>query len=235
MSDSTPVPTLISHHLCPYAQRAAIVAAERGIAVSRVIVDLAAKPDWFIALSPTGKVPLLTINDAAGAQHVLFESAAIGEYLDETAPGSRLMPADPIARATTRAWVEYASATLADIAALYNAPDAAAFAAHADRLKARFARLDREVVGPWFAGEDFGLVDAAFGPVFRYCDAFERRADLFLTQDLPQLSRWRRALGERPSVMGAVAADYPERLAAFFKARSSHLAVLIAQREAETA
>ena len=41
--------TLDSHYLCPYVQRAVIVASEKGIALDRTMIDLAAKPDWFLA------------------------------------------------------------------------------------------------------------------------------------------------------------------------------------------
>src|SRR5215217_8798089 len=74
---------LISHKLCPYVQRAAIVAQEKGIQFERVDIDLANKPDWFLAMSPTGKVPVLEVTDTDGSVHVLFESAVIAEYLDE--------------------------------------------------------------------------------------------------------------------------------------------------------
>lgn len=63
--------TLVSHYLCSYVQRAVIVASEKGIALDRMTIDLAAKPDWFLALSPTGKVPLLKVR-TEGAEHVLF-------------------------------------------------------------------------------------------------------------------------------------------------------------------
>ncbi len=88
---------LVSYHLCPYVQRAAIAADEEGIALRREFIDLSAKPDWFLALSPTGKVPLLRVGEA-----VLFESAAICEYLDETSPSPALLPADPLGRARHR-------------------------------------------------------------------------------------------------------------------------------------
>ena len=52
---------LISHKLCPYVQRAVIVATEKDIPFHRVDIDLANKPDWFLAISPTGKVPLLEV------------------------------------------------------------------------------------------------------------------------------------------------------------------------------
>jgi glutathione S-transferase len=216
--------TLVSHHLCPYVQRAAIVADEKGVALRREFIDLAAKPDWFLALSPTGKVPLLLVGGA-----VLFESAAICEYLDEATPGPALLPADPLERARHRAWVEFASATLNDVAGLYAAGDEEAFGARRSALAGRFAAVGRalSVEGPWFAGEAFGMVDAAWAPVFRYLDAFERRAGLLLLEDAPGARAWRAALARRPSVERAVAPDYPARLETFLLARDSHLSRLM--------
>lgn len=216
---------LVSHRLCPYVQRAAVALAEKGVPFEREDIDLAAKPDWFLALSPLGKVPLLVVDDGTA----LFESAVICEYLEETQPGPRLHPEDPLERARHRAWVEFASATLASIAGLYAASDAAAFEAKRADLAAKAAWLERALAdGPWFAGARFGLVDAAFAPVFRYFDAFEAHLPpLGVMDGLPRLAAWRAALAARPSVRGAVAPDYPERLAAFLRARGSHLAGLM--------
>lgn len=57
------MPKLVSHPLCPYVQRAAIVAAEKRIPLERMIVSLADRPHWFVKISPTGKVPLLIVDD----------------------------------------------------------------------------------------------------------------------------------------------------------------------------
>lgn len=222
---------LVSHHLCPYVQRAVIVAAEKGVALGRTLIDLSDKPGWFVALSPTGKVPLLRVTGADGTEHVLFESAAISEFLDETGPPPALMPACPLARARQRAWVEFASGTLADIAGLYGAPDATGYEAKAAALRRRFLQVEMALEGPWFAGGRFGLVDAAFAPVFRYLDAFERLVGLQLVEDLPKLAAWRAELAARPSVAGAVATDYVDRLTAFLRACASHLGRLA--RDAE--
>ena len=51
--------TLISHHLCPYVQRAAISLAEKAVPFDHIHVDLAHKPAWFLDLSPLGKTPVL--------------------------------------------------------------------------------------------------------------------------------------------------------------------------------
>lgn len=215
--------TLVSHHLCPYVQRAAIALAEKGVAFERVHVDLADKPGWFTAISPLGKVPLLR----AGHDAVIFESAVILEFLEET-QANPLHPADPYERARHRAWIEFGSAVLNGIGRLYSAATEAAMGEEAQKLAGLFARLEDELEarqgdGPWFAGTRFSLVDAVFGPVFRYFDAFDRIADLGVLDGLPRVSAWRAALADRPSVAAAVAADYPDRLAAFLRARASHL------------
>jgi len=214
---------LISHHLCPYVQRAAITLAEKGVAYDRIDVDLANKPDWFKAISPLGKTPLLRID----GRDVIFESAVICEYLDET-EAPRLHPADPLTRARHRGWIEFASATLNDIGGLYNAPDAAGFDQKRDALRAKFTQLEAVLSdGPYFAGADFGLVDAAFAPVFRYFDTLEKVPALSTFDRLPKTQTWRKALALRPSVISAMDAGYPDRLRAFLLARKSHLSTLM--------
>ena len=217
---------LVSHHLCPYVQRAVIALSEKGVAHERTYIDLAAKPDWFTAISPLGKVPLLLVDEATA----LFESAVICEFLEETAPGVRLHPDDPVERARHRAWVEFASATLGSIAGLYAAPDAVGFEGKRADLAAKMAWLEGALgTGPYFAGEQFSLVDAAFGPAFRYFDTFEAALPpLGVLDGMPKVRAWRASLAARPSVRDAVAADYPERLTLFLRARGSHLSRLLA-------
>ncbi len=135
---------LISHKLCPYVQRAVIALTEKSVAFERIDIDLANKPDWFVAISPLGKTPVLQVGD-----HAIFESAVILEYLEETQP-SPLHPADPLRRAEHRAWIEFGSAVLNDIAGFYAAPDEATFKAKTSQLEQRLARLEPRVAGaPW--------------------------------------------------------------------------------------
>lgn len=213
--------TLISHPLCPYVQRAAISLAEKAVPFERVDVDLADKPAWFLDLSPLGKTPVLKVDDRA-----IFESAVILEYLEETRPHP-LHPADPLRRAAHRAWIEFASAALNDIAGLYSASDEAAFTAKAEALAAKFARLESHLgKAPWFDG-DFSLVDAVFGPVFRYFDVFDRIGEFGILAGKPKVAAWRKALAARPSIREAVTADYEVRLGRFLAQRNSHLSTLM--------
>ncbi|RYF42561.1 MAG: glutathione S-transferase family protein [Comamonadaceae bacterium] len=211
--------TLISHALCPYVQRAAIVLAEKGVPFGRRDIDLNDKPDWFLALSPLGKTPVLLAGDAP-----IFESAVICEYLDETTL-PRLHPQDALERARHRAWIEYASAMLAGLWAYYNAPDTAGLAARRAETAAQLDRLEQAVDahGPWFAGARFGIVDAAFAPVLRYFDTFDAMGEPDAFAAAPRLRAWRKALAGRPSVQQAVARDYPEKLRRFIAQRGGEL------------
>ena len=221
----TQEPELISHDLCPYVQRAAIVLAEKRVPFTRTNIDLANKPDWFLSISPLGKVPLLRQGDT-----ILFESVAICEFLDEIyAPA--LHPRDPVERAQHRGWIAVASSILETIGGLYNAPSEADFQARAAELDARLGRVEHVLRGgPYFSGSAFSLVDAAFAPVFRYFDVFDRHVSLAAFTAKPRLVEWRGRLAERPSVAGAVDADYGDRLERFVSARPSHLSMLINAR-----
>jgi glutathione S-transferase len=215
--------TLISHKLCPYVQRAAVALAEKSLPFTRVDIDLAAKPDWFLAISPLGKTPVLKVGDTA-----IFESAVILEYLEDTR-SPPLHPADPLDRADHRAWIEVSSSILNDIAGFYAAATPDAFAAKTKALKEKFGHLEgRLPEGPYFAGSRFSLVDVAFAPVFRYFEVFDTIADFAILEGKPKTIKWRQALRERPSVQVAVASsDYATRLRAFLLARKSWLSQLM--------
>jgi glutathione S-transferase len=214
--------TLVSYDLCPYVQRAAIALAEKGVGFRRVDVDLSDKPEWFRAISPLGKVPLLRVGD-----DVLFESVPIVEYIEDTFPHP-LHPRDPLERAKHRAWIEFGSSILADIWALETTHDQAAFAAKRDILRDKFNQIERTLTtGPYFAGAAFSLVDVVFAPVFRYFATFERFVDLGVFDAVPKVAAWRAALEKRPSVVSAVVLDYSEKLEAFLRKKNGWMAGLM--------
>lgn len=207
---NTQTPVLVSHKLCPYVQRAVIALKEKQAPYERVDIDLAAKPTWFLALSPLGKTPVLRVGSEA-----LFESAVICEYLEDTMT-PMLHPSDALQRAKHRAWMEFASATLNTIWSLYTAKDVLAYQGSASALAERFRQIENVLGdGPYFAGAAFSLVDAAFGPVFRYFDVFDRVTGIDFFTATPKVRAWRQALAARPSVREAVSDDYPDLLKDF--------------------
>jgi len=94
------------NRLCPFAHRAWWASKEKGVSESDpngfeyFHIDLGAKrPDWYDDVNPLGTVPAL-FHDG----HAVFESNIVAEYLEEKFPnsGTRLMPADPLQKATVR-------------------------------------------------------------------------------------------------------------------------------------
>ncbi|MDO9235413.1 MAG: glutathione S-transferase family protein [Aquabacterium sp.] len=206
--------TLVSHHLCPYVQRAAIVLAEKGVAFERRDIDLANKPDWFKQVSPLGKTPVLLVGGDA-----IFESAVICEYLDDTV-SPRMHPEQALERARHRAWMAFGSEVLNAIGGFYNATDRAALQGKASEIRGRFEQLEAALgEGPYFSGGDFSIVDAVFAPVFRYFDALDELLDFGFFNGLPKLIAWRHALAQRPSVKDAVDSGYAARLRTFLVAK----------------
>lgn len=216
---------LVSHALCPYVQRAMIALTEKGVAFERVDIDLARKPDWFLALSPLGKTPVLLV-PRDGAMVPVFESAVICDYLDETiAPA--LHPADALERARHRAWIEVTSATLSQVWQLYTARDEVTFERCRVELVQRFAQVEAALrEGPWFAGRAFSLVDAAFAPLFRYFDVFDAFWQGHLFDQAPRMRAWRAALSQRAAVRLGVRAEYPRLLRAFVEQQGGFLGTL---------
>lgn len=219
---------LISHKLCPFVQRAVIALNEKGVPFERVDIDLANKPDWFLKLSPLGKVPVLVVTSEKG-EVALFESNVICEYIEETQGGRKLHPTDALERAEHRAWMEFGSAILGDLWGLETTTDPATFESKRQALVAKFARVEAALnASPFFAGDAFSLVDAVFAPIFRYFDVFDELAELDIFKDLPKVRAWRADLAKRPSVRTAVGADYPQLLRAFLVRHDAHLLKLAA-------
>jgi glutathione S-transferase len=204
--------TLISHHLCPFVQRAAIMLLEKGIAFDRVNIDLQNKPDWFLAISPTGKVPLLKVHNSSESESVLFESVAICEFLEEVYPQPALHPAEAITKAQHRAWVEFATSTLADAWGLLNASDVQTAQVKSIALRGKLEKFELELTdSTYFSGEQLSMVDISMAPVFRYFDILELESINHVFEGLNRVTKWRRSLALHPSIRSAVAEDYAIR------------------------
>jgi glutathione S-transferase len=191
---------LISFDLWPYVQRSVITLLEKGAAHEITYIDLADKPQWFLDLSPTGKVPVLRVGEDR-----LFESAVINEYLDEVTGAPRLLPQEPLEKAQARMWIEYIGALGGPVYRMMVDADEAATRKDAATLNGMLGRLENELVGPLWAGEEFSLVDSAAAPFLMRIAWMEALVpDLGITRGLPKVARWMEALLSRPAVRGSV-------------------------------
>lgn len=202
--------TLVSFDVCPFVQRSLIVLEEKQVREDYDIryIDLANKPDWFLHYSPMGQVPILIVGDT-----VLFESAAINEYIDDVNPGPRLHPQDPLRRAHNRAWIEFLSSVLVLRNQLQHALTERETRELAARTHHQLQQLERQMgPGPFFNGEAFSLVDAAAAPLFQRLHwLMELAPDLAILNNLPRVQAWSDSLLEHPSVQRSAGTNLHSR------------------------
>lgn len=195
---------LISFKLCPFVQRSVIVLKEKKVPFEIEYIDLANKPDWFLKISPTGKVPVLEVDGK-----VLFESAVIMEYLDEVNPPS-LHPTDALEKAQDRAWIEFSSNLLVLQYQLSHTKSAEDYAARLISLRAGLARFDGEFRGPYWHGENFSLVDAAIAPLFTRIGYTEKSLPEKVLSGMPRMTDYMQTLQRRESILDSVLPEVPE-------------------------
>lgn len=191
---------LCSFMTCPWVQRAAIVLRAKQVPYDITYIDRDKRPDWFLAISPHSKVPVLQI----GGKEALFESNAIAEYLEETA-APRLHPEDPIARARNRAWTDYVPTFASAISNAAYSDSEEEFAARAAKIAGPFGKLEEALAkrgnaGPYFNGPKFSLVDAAYAPFLQRYTFMDRLRPLGVIEKFPRLAAWRDALLAAPAV-----------------------------------
>ena len=213
---------LVSHPLCPFVHRSAILLREKGVSYELRTIDLANKPEWFLAISPRGKVPLLLVDGTP-----IFESGVINEYLDETLP-PRSMPDAPLERARTRCWFEVANDLFAQQYRLLNGPTEHDWIEGRETCDAIFARIERELRGEYFMGDAFGLVDVAFAPALHRFTIVERATGTEIFVGFPRVDAWARRVAGRASVKESVVADFEQRYLKGIRERGGWLARLVA-------
>lgn len=205
--------TIYSMWACPYAQRTRILLDLKQIAYALKEIDLTKpRPEWFLAMNPSGKVPVL---EHAG--RILNESSLINEYLDEVFPATPAYPRDPFERFAARTLVEFCNSRFA--------PNM--YRALMEQDNARREKSQKQAAADWLALESllerfdaretgnpsvFGIAELTFAPFFeRYVlNAYYWEFDPAKQPGLPRVTRWREAILGHPSVKktGLAPEDY---------------------------
>lgn len=189
-------------------------------------INLREKPDWFLKISPHGKVPVLSVDDEP-----LFESNAIAEYLDETVP-PRLHPEDPIKRARNRAWTDFVPDFSRALNGIYYTKTKEAMEEGLEAAPPRVRRIEEALAeergndGPYFNGDRLCLVDAAYAPFLQRFAFVERVLKTGLLKEFPLVQAWSDALLANDIVTGAVAPNFEEEFVANLKRREFYVATL---------
>ena len=204
-----------------------IVLRAKGIDFEVTHITADDKPDWFLKISPHGKVPVLWVDD-----EVLFESSAIAEFLDETEM-PRLHPKNLIKRARNRAWTDFTPDFSKSLGAINYAVSKKAQDESVEKARPVLSRLEEALVsergnsGPYFNGGDLSIVDAAYAPFLLRFTLVEKICNTGLLRDFPEIDRWRQALMENDVVKGSVVPDFPEMFEINLRKRNSYAASLL--------
>ncbi|QDZ39235.1 glutathione S-transferase family protein [Euhalothece natronophila Z-M001] len=100
---------LYYHPQSNFARKIRILLMEKKIDYELEAIELSAKPEYFLKISPIGKVPVFVDEDGT----VIWDSSLIAEYLEEKYPHPHLCPQTFQEKIACRKWEEMAD-TLGD-------------------------------------------------------------------------------------------------------------------------
>ncbi|MEZ5596971.1 MAG: glutathione S-transferase family protein [Pseudomonadales bacterium] len=183
--------------LSPFVRKVEAVLGEKGLPYDVEAVNILAKPDWFLAMSPLGRIPVLRDRRLGldGVAGTIPDSSAIAAFLEADAPVPGLYPKQAFALGQATWLEEYADSELAMTIGMGifrplllprlqgKEPDvAAARATWREKLPRLFDYLERVLDGRiWFVGEALTIADIAVT-----CQLTSLR----LVAGLPDARRW---------------------------------------------
>ena len=217
---------LVSFKTCPWVQRSAIALREKNAPFEFRHIESDNRPDWFLAISPHKKVPVLTIDDKV----TLFESNAINEYLDEQV-SPQLHPKDPIQRAINRAWTDYVPTFASNVTGCGYAKTKTDYDAAIAKIPDTFDRiekaLEKQNSGPFFNGATYSLVEAAYAPFLQRYVFLDRINKIGIMPKYKRLQAWTDALMARPSTHSFPEAEFEAMYREGLRKRGSYLSQFV--------
>ncbi len=215
---------LYSHDYGPFPHIVRIALSEKGVQLGEEVeienVDPEDKPKDFLQVSPTGKTPLLLVDGEP-----IFETVAVLECVDGLFDGGpAFQPQDPVARARDRSWTLLGLELQMDSFRTVMAPDLEGHQDNAREVVAKLTRLSAQLgSGPYFGGEQVGLVDFAYAALFLRMQLFEDAFGWAVLKDLPPIQRWAQALLARPSIRATMPSDFETSIVGFLRSRGGYI------------
>lgn len=198
---------LISFDICPFVQRSVITLLKKNIPFDMTYIDLRDKPDWFLKISPRGKVPCLKVGS-----DIIFESAVINEYLDEITDHS-LTPTDPLAKAKMRAWIEYGSDLIEKWFMMAMSSDRMNFEVLKGELKSGLSALEDLLPGGlFFNGENFTLADSSYIPLLERIIYLDEGHSTQILKSFPKISQWALGHHAKTYVTASLPENFPQKM-----------------------
>lgn len=196
---------LYYHPRSSYSRRVRIALIEKKILHEEVVLEMAKgahKSPEYLALNPYGRVP--TIEEDG---FVLYESAAILNYLEATRPTPPLTPADPRQRALVDMHMKLCDIQMGRYTGVIVFPrrflpkekwDHAAMDAAKAEIEKHIAMLEKHLTGKrYLVAEQFTLADLCYLTLLQFLPLME------ITPP-PAVAAWSAALLARPSAVATM-------------------------------
>jgi GST-like protein len=161
----------------------------------------------FLAVSPNNKIPALIDHDVEPEPLGIFESGAILVYLAEKS--GRFMPGDVHGRFEVMQWLFWQVGGLGPMAGQAHhfrafAPERVPYGIkrYTDEVNRLYGVLDRRLQDREYLAGEYSIADMATWP---WIVPFERQGQKL--EEFANLSRWFKAVGQRPAVRAAYAIE----------------------------
>ena len=200
--------------LSPFVRKVRVLLAEKGIVYEHEQINPFAPPDWFLAISPLKRIPVLRDTDEP-EPNTLPDSSVICAYLDAKYPQHALYPATPFARASALWFEEYADTQMMQSIGpgLFfervvkkfmgrECDESVVALTLGEKLPAIFDYLEASVRGREFVvGDSFSIADIAIACMLVN---FEHARETLDRNRWPELVRYAATIHARPSFQSTI-------------------------------
>jgi GSH-dependent disulfide-bond oxidoreductase len=186
----------------PNGWKASIMLEEIGLPYAIKLIrleKLEQKQEWYLKLNPNGRIPTIVDHDEGG--FAVFESGAILVYLAEKT--GQLMPKDAKGRSVVMQWLMFQMGGIGPMQGQANvfyryAPEKIPYAIerYQKETKRLYKVLDHRLADHEYLAGDYSIADIATWPWVTLHGWAGVDID-----DLTNLERWIRRVGERPAVV----------------------------------
>jgi glutathione S-transferase len=200
--------------LSPFVRKVRAVLTEKGLAYEHEQINPFAPPEWFLAISPLKRIPVLRDTDER-EPNTLPDSSVICAYLEAKYPQPALYPEAPFALARALWFEEYADTQMMQsigpglffervVKKLMgrDCDESIVAVTLGEKLPAIFDYLEAAVRGREFlVGNAFSIADIAVACMLVNFDHAREKLD---ASRWPELARYATAMHVRPSIKSSI-------------------------------
>ena len=184
-----------------YVRTAMMILACKGVPYTLTPVNF--RSEEYRATHPFSRMPALKHGEVQ-----LFESLAIGSYVDDMFDGPALIPSDPVARARMFQWISVVNDYVYDVMVRQCVaerfvkpmrgldPDEEKIAAAKPLIATQLAVLEEALTADYLCGDTLSLADLFLAPILAYLGGTPEGRDLLPAH--ARLAAWQERMAQPP-------------------------------------